>query len=62
MCNFLRDIELINQVTLPIENYVGNIQLLCTWYFNLYALYFRRRCQLTVLTMGYVIPHHTKKL
>lgn len=63
VCQLLRDIgALINQVTLSNENYVGKIQLLCRQYSSLYALEFPQHFQLTVWTMGYVIPYHTKKL
>ena len=35
---------LINQETLSNDNYIGNMQLLCRQYSNLYALYFPQHC------------------
>ena len=33
-----------------------------TIFFNLFSLFFSESCQITIWTIGYVIPYHVKKL
>lgn len=39
-----------------------SVKVLWTQYFNLFSLSFNQHCQLTVCTMGYVIPYHVNRI
>ena len=52
ICHYLRDIGVqINRVDVP-ESYPDNVHELCTSYFNLFALFYRDNCNITVWTWG----------
>ena len=62
ICEYLRDIgSMINRVDIP-ASYPEDVNRICTLYFNIFALFFSQSCNVTVWTMGYVIPFHVKKL
>ena len=59
----LRDIgSVINRINVVDDSYPDNVRILCTEYFNLFSLFFKQHCQLTVWTMGYIIPYHVKRI
>ena len=63
ICQTLRDIgSLINQINVFNDDYPESVERLCRNYFNLFSLFFKQHCQLTVWTMGYVVPYHAKKI
>ena len=62
ICEKLRDIgSIINRVKTSTDN-VDKIQSLCQLYFNLYVLFFPQQTNITVWTLGYVIPYHAKNM
>lgn len=63
ICETLRDIgSLINRIDVGFNNYPEVIRDLCTIFFNMFSLFFEQHCQLTVWTMGYVIPYHVQNV
>eukprot|EP00111_Clytia_hemisphaerica_P012120 TCONS_00035604-protein len=59
----LRDIgSQINRVNITNFDYPNVVERLCTQYFNIYALFLPAHCNITVWTMGYIIPYHTNLL
>ena len=61
ICEKLRDIgSVMNRVTPP--DYVSKIEKLCKEYFNIYALFFPKFCNITVWTLGHIIPFHAADL
>jgi len=62
ICEVLRDIgSLINRVT-TIPDYTKKIEDLCRLYLNLFALFFPQSCNVTVWTLGHVVPYYTKQI
>ena len=62
MCQYLRDIGMeINKVYVE-TSYVEQVNELCQTYFNMFALFFPESCQITVWTLGYVVPYHARIL
>ena len=64
ICQSLRDIGSMISRVIVSSSYPEDIRKICTYYFNLFALYFKENCNVTVSvwTMGYVIPYHVNKL
>lgn len=59
----LRDVgSLINKVYINNETYPDDVSFFCKKYFNLFSLFFPLRCNITVWTMGYVVPFHAKEI
>ena len=62
ICEVLRDIgSFINRVT-TIPGYTEKIKELCMLYFNLFALFFPKHSNVTVWTLGYVVPYYAKQV
>lgn len=58
----LRDIgPMINKVNVTSEC-AEKVDKLCKLYFNLYSIFSPQKCQVTVWTLGYVVPFHCKLL
>ena len=62
ICEKLRDIgSVINQVKTTAD-YPEKVTNLCKIYFNLYVLFFPQHCNVTVWTLGYVVPYHVRSV
>ena len=57
VCDIGSLINLINN-----DDYPESVERLCTNYLNLFYLFFKQHCQLTVWTMCYVDLYHAKKI
>ena len=40
------------------DDYPREVQNICTLFFNLVSLFFSDSCQISVWTIGYIIPYH----
>ena len=62
LCQTLRKIGILINVVEGSDTYLGEVHYYCKLYFNLFALYFKDRCNSTVWTLCYIVLYHAKKL